>query len=372
MRDAVSVIMNRYFLIGASLALFSIAVQNESISPALRVAITGDKYEFLYRTLQVLMEFFRALGIALMLAAAFSWVATTDAFLKRITDMLKETVIDQSFLNTLEEEKRRRALDALMTPKVTTSGEDDRDLHYVNSKSYREKLADRIAEYPHKNIRTQYSVDVSARFDSDKCRIVGEYVINYRLFRSRAGYEKILMVCRSADADCDVIEQKVQIRGPSGEQVELSWSDGDQFLKCTPTQEELGIPDLEIPVKESEDRTVSYEIPICALKMDAHPYLDIQIRAGLEGQDHWQLFAFGASQPTDGFRMIVRCDAPVTVRESVSFFHKEKLHQFPTDESGVDRLEIASSQWMEPGQGAAVLVSAPHQYVTKKKKKKDI
>jgi len=59
------------------------------------------------------------IGIAILVASIFTFASGTSQFVDKITELLKDIVIDRNFLGNIDSDSKRNALNALIKPSET-------------------------------------------------------------------------------------------------------------------------------------------------------------------------------------------------------------------------------------------------------------
>lgn len=313
---------SNYFFLGLLLVLLAVIArlnQSEPPGPFVHVGIA-------------LLE---TVGIAVLVASVFTFASGTSEFINRIRELLRGIVIDRDFLSNIDAESKREVLKSLIQP-----SSDERGI-YPNIEEYYDLNVDQLLNISKKSVRSNYSIHCRAFIDPDQKRVAVDGKYSYRLYPATDGYAGLQV---SVD-DPDSVVQRVSINTPDGkretlDQIELNEENrgGDRCRKA----------DVDIEKKIGE---------MCPDGVRPG-HVDIDIDVVEFGSDHWILYVFKALQPTDGFRLFLRCESPLEVRSHAVLVVGANYYVDQLDER---QIAIRCTEWISEGSGICVLIARPHE-----------
>lgn len=280
--------------------------------------------------LSIFIKSVEAVGLAVLIAAIFSFASGTSEFIEKIRGLLEDIIVRRNFLANIDPEGKKEALKTLIQPSASEKNK------YPNIGNYYGYFINKTLEIGRKSVRSNYQVTSRAYFDLVKGKIAIEGIYSYRLYPSSDGFNDIT-VGFEEPKDGDSFCSYVSVSDPDGlrkifENPELIEHDegGDISSRAT------------LPIKEFGD---------------GKNHLDVELKVTEYGTDHWSLIQFKALQPTDGFKFYMRCDGDIEIREHAIFVVGAKyyldLHQ---DKKSIT---VSCNQWINEGTGLCVLVSIP-------------
>lgn len=270
----------------------------------------------------------QSIGIAIVVAAIFTFAAGTSEFVNKIRELLQDIVVSRNFLGNIDSESKREALSSLIKP----SSEEKRI--YSNIEDYLNTYITQAMDVTGKCVRSNYTVNVRAYIDKSKDRVVCESKITYRLFPTKQGYSdiKVGFFEKEKDSNCDLII----INTPHGERkviIDLKY----ELVEIDAGKARLATIDLSTYQKN------------CS-------HLDIEINMVEPGFDHWKMLSFSALQPTDGFRHFLRCEDGLAIKDFHTFVFGAQVY---IDAKGENELTISCNEWVNEGTGLSILISKP-------------
>jgi hypothetical protein len=311
---------SNYIWIGVVMLLVAIILDIQIPSASRHIAIT------------IGIKSLESIGIAVIIAAIFSFASGTSAFIEKIRSLLEDIIVKRNFLANIDQEGKKEALKSLIQP---TSSESNK---YPNIGNYYGHFISKTLEIAEKSVRSNYQITCRAYFDEDKGKIAVEGIYTYRVYPSINGFKDITVGFQEPEGTGSYCSY-VSVSDPNGER--------RNFDK----------PELK-PSNEGGDLSMRATIPIKDFG-DAKNHLDVELNITEYGTDHWALIKFQALQPTDGFRFNLRCDGEVRVREHAIFVVGAKYY---LDVSNCKRnLMVSCNQWINEGTGLCILVSIPHE-----------
>lgn len=268
-----------------------------------------------------------AIGIAIIVAAIFTFASGTSYFMQKIRSLLQDIVVSRSFLANIDIESKKEALKALIKP----SAEEQKI--YSNLEDYYNKCIENTLSISQKCVRSNYCVNCVVRYDKDKGRVITRDTAIYRIYPTEDGYKEIEVKLYDYQEDFPPVCEKMMISNPNGER--------------------LNYQPLDLEKKEGGGEKFMFgKVDIGEFGHEAS-HLDIETTWLATEHDHWATIGFQALQPTDGFRYHLICEDDIKIR-SVTVF------TFGIDykvEQSDKELIVSSSQWLHEGAGLSAVVS---------------
>jgi len=305
---------SNYLWLGIVLVLFSIVLEGQfKITDLWFTSLTG---------------LIQSIGIAIVIAAIFTFAAGTSEFVNKIRELLQDIVVSRNFLGNIDAESKREALSSLIKPSS------EEKLIYSNIEDYLNTYIRQTMDVTDKCVRSNYAVNVRAYMNKSRDKVICESKITYRLYPTKKGYSdiKVGFYETEIDSSCDLII----INTPHGERKVIT---------------ELKYESVEIDAGKARLSTVDLST---YQKNCSH--LDIEINMMEPGFDHWKMLSFSALQPTDGFRHYVRCEDGLEVKDFHTFVFGAQVY---VDINGKDELTISCNEWVNEGTGLSILISKP-------------
>lgn len=266
------------------------------------------------------------IGIAILVASIFTFASGTSQFVDKITELLKDIVIDRNFLGNIDSDSKRNALNALIKP-----SEAEKQV-YSDIGRYYDMYTSHTMNISSKSVRSDYSVYAIASIDNKLNKVKCNLLITYRLHPSVDGYKDIKIKVDDKPSGSEI--RLVRVSTPSGKRVY------DQ--KPESNEEDL-----------RGNKTGSAIVPLKELG-EGHTHLKVEIELIEYGQDHWILQTFQALEPTDGFRFRLECRDNLKVVAQNSFIYGAEFH---VDRPNEKIILFSCDEWMNEGSGLAVVVS---------------
>ena len=269
--------------------------------------------------------FLHTVGIAILVAAIFTFASGTSDFIDRITDLLRRIVIDREFLGNIDAESKRNALAGLIKP-----SEAERQL-YADIGRYYDIFINHTMNITKRCVRSDYSVSARAYRDTDGTVAV-EQRVSYRLHPTVEGYTNIEI--RLDEKDLGSLFQWFRVSNPQGKVV------------CD---------ELPEPVEFMHHGNLTYlcTVPLKDIGRGAD-HLKVQFCVVERGHDHWTHLCFQALEPTDGFTYYVQCEDDLHICALASFVHSAS---FKVYREGTRRIEVSCNEWFNEGTGLALVIS---------------
>ncbi|QKF66015.1 putative membrane protein [Arcobacter venerupis] len=283
--------------------------------------------------LLILSSLFETLGMATFVAALFNFTLETTDFLDNIRELLENIVVKKNFLSNMNTKSKKEVLENILQPSEAEMKK------YSNIQDYYNYYANETLSVASKNVRSNYSINIIAKIDKDKQRIVTVGTYSYRLYPSNKGFAPITIGFMLDDnlSTCDLIVNK-----PNGERKTYKYD--DDIKPNFVTREDSKVVEIKI-----QDECKGFE------------HLDIELRIKEYGHDHWMSVYFKAEQPTDGFNFILNTEDDIKIKIFNVF---DVGHNYHIDKSD-HNIHIGCYQWINEGAGIAVIVSAEEDKINK-------
>lgn len=270
------------------------------------------------------MDFIKAISIAVLVAGIFSWISSTERFIKRVQLILESILIDMRFLADFDDKKKKQIMKSLFRSNAS--------LEVVpNIDEYYNFYIEHILRVAHETVRTNYIVDTRIWYDPQINKVVCEKRHRYRIYRNEKGaYDDITIGVIPADIPfelCGVIisnDNRILEEINKPEVIEKDW-DGEMAKIAT--------------IKLSQYQTEK------VLNVD---YVNIEY-----GFDHWYTAAIQVLKPTYGLTYKISCEIGMLVKAIDTFSQDVR---FDIKRNGNDAI-ITANQWLNPGAGVSVIVA---------------
>lgn len=282
--------------------------------------------------LPVFIKLLESIGVAILVAAIFTYASGTSEFISKIKTLLEDIIIKRNFLGNIDPESKRAAIKSLVQP---SSFEKDK---YPNIANYYNFHIDNTLNITKKNVRSYYQVNCRVFFDDLKNKVAAESTYSYRLYPNTEGFSSI-NVGFEEDENGDSYCQYVCI--------------GTQCGK----REKYDNPELkQIEIGGEKAKFATIDINEIGKDKDR---LDVELKVFEYGNDHWQLITFKALQPTDGFKFFLHCDENLTIRD-YSIFIVGSMYYVDMSKEGKE-ISVTCNQWINEGAGMSILVAINNQ-----------
>ncbi|WP_373020986.1 hypothetical protein, partial [Thiomicrorhabdus sp.] len=136
---------------------------------------------------QLLSQLLNTLGLAMFVAALFSFSFESVAFQQKMQSIVEKIVLARAFLNTLSREKKKEALHNILKP---TESEIEK---YSNLEDFYNTYIEDVLNVSQKNVRSNYNISLKAKYDATQDRVFTDGIYSYRLYPSEHGYTDILV-----------------------------------------------------------------------------------------------------------------------------------------------------------------------------------
>ena len=273
--------------------------------------------------IKTVFDIIRTLSIAVFVAGIFSWISSSQKFIDRIVEILKQIMIDKKFLAGLDEKKKKGAIKLLFRS--------DESVELVpNIDEYYDFYIGHIIKVAHENVRTNYFVNTTVRFDKKIGRVICEKYHRYRMYRNEKGfYDDITIGFSPIELGCDL--SKIIISGTNG------------------LLEQIEAPMFEIKDRDGEKMKIA---TIKMKKFEAEKYLNIEFTSIEVGYDHWCVAAIQLVKPTNGLIYKITCEDDLIIKY-IDTFSQGATFDIQRAEKVVS---IFADHWINPGSGISVVV----------------
>ena len=273
--------------------------------------------------IKIAIDIIKTLSIAVFVAGIFSWISSSQKFIDRIVEILKQILIDKKFLAGLDEKKKKEAMKLLFR-----SGE---SVELVpNIDEYYDFYIDHIIKVANENVRTNYYVDTKVRYDKEKGRVVCEKYHRYRMYRNENGfYDDFTIGISQVDLECGL--SRIRIGGINHV-----------------------IEEIEAPAFEEKNQN-GEKMKIATIKMkkfETERYLNIEFTSIEVGYDHWYTAAIELIRPTNGLTYSVTCEDDLVVKHIDTFSQGANFTIIQKEKTA----KIYADHWINPGSGISVVV----------------
>lgn len=286
------------------------------------VEITNHEY------LKFFAKLIETIGMAIFIASLFSFTFESVSFQNKMQSIVEKIVLKRAFLSDLPRERKKEALHNLLKPS-------EKEIEkYLNIEDFYNSYIDEVLNVSQRNVRSNYNINIKAKFDTDKKCVYSDGIYSYRLYPSERGYTDILVGFLKDDeySTVDII-----VHLPDGERKNFSYDEIKTNFKLN-----------EIA------RIVNVEINEFCNKFN---HVDVELRVKEYGYNHWMNVFFKAEQATDGFKMSVTCDDNLTIKTNILF---DVGHNYHVDKNDLNNeIHISCHQWINEGSGVAMIISKP-------------
>jgi len=276
--------------------------------------------------LSILIILIQTIGIAIIVAAVFTFASNTSLFMLKIRNLLQDIVVSRDFLANIDVKSKKEALKALIKP---STGEKE----IYNLEDYYNTCVDKTLDITQKSVRSNYSITCVVRYNIDINRVVTRDTGIYRMYPTIEGYKDIEVSLYDYREEFPPVCEKLVVSAPNGKRI---------------TFEPLPLEEKII----SGEKLLFGKVDLSDIGRDMS-HLDVETTWIATEHDHWATIGFQALHPTDGFRYLLKCEDDIKIR-SVNVF------TFGVDylvENSGNELIVSSTQWLNEGAGLSVVVS---------------
>lgn len=270
-----------------------------------------------------LVDFIKAISIAVLVAGLFSWITSTERFIKRIQSILESILIDMKFLADFDDKKKKKIMKSLFRS--------NESLEVVpNIDEYYNFYIEHILRVAHETVRTNYIVDTKIWYDPQINKVVCEKRHRYRIYRNEKGtYDDITIGVIPSDIYFELSNVTI--------------SNDNRIL------EEIEKPEIVEMDWEGETAKIA---TIKLSKYQDEKVLNIDYVNREYGFDHWYTAAIQILKPTYGLTYRISCKDDLTIK-AIDTFSQGAC--FTIKQNG-NEATITSNQWLNPGAGVSVIV----------------
>lgn len=280
------------------------------------------------------INFLTTIGVAILVAAIFSFASSTYDFVEKIRVLLEDIIVKRNFLSNIDPEGKKEALKSLIQPSISESNK------YPNIGDYYGHFINKTLEIGKKCVRSNYQINARAFIDKSANKVVVEATYSYRLYPSAAdGFQDITLGYQKDGNDGSYCEY-VYISPPNGKRKEYK-------------KDDIKFEDIN----EGGDESSKATIPVAEVGK-GYDRLDVELKVVEYGVDHWVLYPFKALQPTDGFKFFLHCEDNLTIQHH-SIFVVGANYNLDISKNKSD-MSVSCNQWINEGSGLTVLISIPH------------
>jgi hypothetical protein len=222
--------------------------------------------------INIAVEFFKNIGIALVIAYIFSFVSSTQIFIEFVKKRLIGIINTKDYLKKLSTKEQREMLENTL--------KSEKEPSYKEINSYFDKHINQSLSLYKTHFRSSYQLNAIAKIDNNIVCV--DFILRYRMYPVDGKYENLNV----GFEDKDVKLKPIEIITPDGEKKELE----------TKLLSKNDIRTQNISSDFSSDPTIVNEM-VAELPQAyfQHKYLDVVDRATEYGNDHWHLFTLMAT-----------------------------------------------------------------------------
>lgn len=275
-------------------------------------------------------KFIETIGMAIFVASLFSFTFESVSFQNRMQDIVEKIVLKRTFLNNLSRDKKKEALHSLLKP---TDAEIEK---YSNIEDFYEYFVKEVLDVSQRNVRSNYSINIRAKYDVESSSVYTDGIYSYRLYPSENGYSDILVGFLKDDEKSSV---DAIINLPNGKREKYSYNDLKEKFKTTEVY-----------------KTTNIKVNDFCSEFN---HVDVELRVKEYGHNHWLNVFFKAEQATDGFKFTLYCEEDITIKTYNLFDVGHNYHVDISEDK--QEIHIACHQWINEGSGISLIVSKPDQ-----------
>lgn len=292
--------------------------------------------------IKVIIDLLEMVGISLIVASIFSFIASTQYFMNMIGTFLEDIILDRKFLSNIDQEAKKEAIKYLVQPSDLERN------NYPSIGDYYGFFIEKTLDISKRSVRSNYQVHNTVYLENE--RIVTEGLYRYRLYPNKDGFSDIVIGFEDPDSFC----QYIRISKPNGDCL--------TFNKDATNNEQSKyhkqLPELNSDKSDSGD--ITYRTKIEKMEIDLFSkectncnHLDIELLVFEKQRNNQQAFLqFKALQPTDGFVFDVSFSKELE-KVSHAIFVVDAKYQVNEQNN---KFSITCHQWINEGSGVAVLL----------------
>jgi len=288
--------------------------------------------------INIVIELIKNSGIALVIAYIFTYVSSTQAFIKYIRDRLINIIITKDFLSRVSKEERRD-----MAKKLLNHTEEP---VYPGINNYFNKHVLQSLSLFETHFRSSYQVNAMAKIDENKSVVRVDAELRYRMYKVSGNFEELNI----GFEDENVEDQPIEILTPDGEKIELKTEIINRNELKAKGKTTIFNNDASL-IKES----IVEISPQDKQKIEKFNYVDVVNRFTEYGNDHWHLYALRILKPCDKLSIYLSCDKGLKIKKFIPFGQPNSFYSNCRDEDRI--IDIFCNEWIEAGLGVAILIA---------------
>lgn len=290
-------------------------------------ALAGNYFDTKSFIIKVFIDTIEAVGIAIVVAACFTFASGTSEFLGKISCLLRDIVIGKDFLTNLDRESKKNVLSSIIKPSY------EEKKIYSNIEDYFNRYINKTMEVTKTSVRSNNNLTHRAYLCSIKKIVTVEVSCHYRLYPGIEGYTPVKVAFYAQDKLS--LCHHVFITTPNGIREQV---DGYK-LEYENTETEAGL------LRLATIDTSKYN--------NLNPHLDVEIQMTEYGYDHWGVAEFQFLMPSDGFNYHLRCEDNLEIKQYSTFIYGAKCF---IDKKEKHELSISCTEWITEGTGFSIVI----------------
>lgn len=265
-----------------------------------------------------------AIGIALVVGAIFDFSKNSEAFVRFVSNILSDIVVSKTFLTTLSEKDKEKALSLILKPS------DSQIEQYSNINDFFSKRVKELMTMFDTNFKTDVILNIDVYKDPETQVVYCKTVLTQTIYKIQDTFKPVGVHFEKSNS----VSKDVYALPPCGESMELEGKKG--------TLNSGGITYT----------TYTYEIPKECEKYDHLTVKRTMIEPGFK---HWANYYWQSLTPYEGLVCTIKCEGDLSIKDHMVFDNKAYYHVVLSEDR--KRMEITSSQWLDTDTGFAVTIS---------------
>lgn len=303
----------KWFFIGLSLIIASMLIP---LIPVGNGKIVSEAQ-------RVISGILSSVGVALVIGAVFDFSKNSEAFVHFVSGILSDIVVSKAFLTRLSQSDKEEALALIVKPS-------DKEIEqYSNINSLFKKRIHDLSTMFDYNFKTNVVLNITAYYDKEKNAVCCKTDLTNTMYKVGKEYVPIKILFEKPGSE----SSNVCILPPEG---------CDQRIEGTKS-------DVIIGGSHFEQHT--YDIPPEYQKFD---HITIRRTMIEPGSEHWVNYYWQSLTPYEGLNCTIICKDNLVIKDWMIFDNKAYYHVDVSD--GEQRMEIASSQWLDTDTGFVVTI----------------
>ncbi len=309
----------KWFFLGIVLVVGSICISFYSQS------LPSEGVNELTKTvLTVVSGIISTIGISLFVGCVFDFSKNSDAFVRFVSRILSDIVVSKTFLSSLSVKDKEQALKLILRPEASQIEQ------YANINEFFKKRIREAMTMFDANFKTNVTLNVEAHKDQNKKQVYCETTLTYTIYKLNDKFVPLEIVFEKEESE----STEVKVISPDGE-VELKEEEKNEVIvagiKCSKCI--LTIPE----------------------KCEKYDHLTVKRTFKEPGNDHWINYIWQSLTPYEGVTCRVKCFDGLTIKDFMIFDNKSYYHVDKSDDG--TKIDITSSQWLDPDTGFAFVIS---------------